>query len=56
MIKLGWFIFSIDFFELFGVFEILLYVKVLVKIGKYVGIVVSGLVVDGGIYCYDFVV
>lgn len=47
---------QVDVFDVFGVFEMLLMVCDLVWIGCYVLVVCVVLVVDGGIYCYDFVV
>jgi 6,7-dimethyl-8-ribityllumazine synthase len=46
---------DIDVFEVPGVFEIPLQVKLLAKGGRYAAIVASGLVVDGGIYRHEFV-
>jgi 6,7-dimethyl-8-ribityllumazine synthase len=45
----------IDFFEVPGVFEIPLQAKLLARTGRYVAIVATGLVVDGGIYRHEFV-
>ena len=46
---------AIAFFEVPGAFEIPLLAKMLAKTGRYSAIVVSGLVVDGGIYRHEFV-
>jgi 6,7-dimethyl-8-ribityllumazine synthase len=46
---------DIDLYEVPGVFEIPLHVKMLAQSGKYAGIVASGLIVNGGIYRHDFV-
>ncbi len=46
---------SVDVFTLPGAFEIPLHAKLLAKSGNYQAIVAAGLVVDGGIYRYDFV-
>jgi 6,7-dimethyl-8-ribityllumazine synthase len=45
----------IDFFEVPGVFEIPLQAKLLARTGRYVAIVATGFVVDGGIYRHEFV-
>ena len=46
---------SVDLFEVPGAFEIPLKAKQLAYSNQYAGIVVAGLVVDGGIYRHDFV-
>ena len=46
---------QIDFFEVPGAFEIPLQAKLLARTGRYVAIVATGLVVDGGIYRHEFV-
>ena len=46
---------EIEFFEVPGAFEIPLHAKTLAQTKKYVGIVATGLVVNGGIYRHDFV-
>ncbi|MCL4127002.1 UNVERIFIED_CONTAM: hypothetical protein GTU68_042890 [Idotea baltica] len=46
---------KVDLFEVPGAFEIPLFAKQLIQTGKYAGVVVAGLVVDGGIYRHDFV-
>jgi 6,7-dimethyl-8-ribityllumazine synthase len=45
----------VDFFEVPGAFEIPLQAKLLARSGRYVAIVATGLVVDGGIYRHEFV-
>ena len=45
----------IDLFEVPGAFEIPLVVKRLAQTGRYLAVVTSGLVVDGGIYRHEFV-
>ena len=46
---------TVDVFEVPGAFEIPLKAKQLAYSNQYAGIVVAGLVVDGGIYRHDFV-
>ncbi|MDC0003117.1 6,7-dimethyl-8-ribityllumazine synthase [Porticoccaceae bacterium] len=46
---------AVDFFEVPGAFELPLQAKILADSGRYAGIVVAGLVVDGGIYRHEFV-
>ncbi|CAN7769486.1 6,7-dimethyl-8-ribityllumazine synthase [Caballeronia sp. LjRoot34] len=46
---------DIDFYEVPGVFEIPLHVKMLAQSRKYAGIAAAGLIVNGGIYRHDFV-
>ena len=46
---------QIDFFEVPGAFEIPLQAKLLARTGRYVAIVATGLIVDGGIYRHEFV-
>ena len=46
---------EIDIFDVPGALEAPLVAKKLAKTGKYEGIVVAALVVDGGIYRHDFV-
>ncbi len=41
---------QIDVFEVPGAFEIPLQAKLLARTGRYVAIVATGLIVDGGIY------
>jgi 6,7-dimethyl-8-ribityllumazine synthase len=45
----------VDLFEVTGAFEIPLHAKRLAESGRYLAIVASGLVVDGGIYRHEFV-
>ena len=45
----------IDLFEVPGAFEIPLVAKRLAESGRYLAVVTSGLVVDGGIYRHEFV-
>jgi 6,7-dimethyl-8-ribityllumazine synthase len=45
----------IDLFEVPGAFEIPLVAKRLAQTGRYLAVVTSGLVVDGGIYRHEFV-
>ena len=45
----------IDLFEVPGAFEIPLVAKRLAQTGRYLAVVASGLVVDGGIYRHEFV-
>jgi 6,7-dimethyl-8-ribityllumazine synthase len=46
---------QIDVFEVPGAFEIPLQAKLLARTGRYVAIVATGLIVDGGIYRHEFV-
>jgi 6,7-dimethyl-8-ribityllumazine synthase len=46
---------SVDLFEVPGAFEIPLQAKLLARTGRYVAVVASGFVVDGGIYRHEFV-
>ncbi|WP_441240538.1 6,7-dimethyl-8-ribityllumazine synthase [Tardiphaga sp. 768_D3_N2_1] len=46
---------QIDFFDVPGAFEIPLQAKLLARTGRYVAIVATGLIVDGGIYRHEFV-
>ena len=46
---------GVETFEVPGVFEIPLLAKKLSKTKKFDAIVATGLVVDGGIYCHEFV-
>lgn len=46
---------SVDFFSVAGAFEIPLHAQRLARSGKYIAVVATGLVVDGGIYRHDFV-
>lgn len=55
MAKAGYAADRIDTYEVPGSFEIPLQAKLLAKSGRYVAIVASGLVVDGGIYRHEFV-
>ena len=45
----------VDLFEVPGAFEIPLVAKRLAQTGRYLAVVTSGLVVDGGIYRHEFV-
>lgn len=45
----------IDIFEVPGAFELPLQAQLLAKTGRYLAIVASGFVVDGGIYRHEFV-
>ena len=45
----------VDLFEVPGAFEIPLVAKRLAQTGRYLAVVASGLVVDGGIYRHEFV-
>jgi len=47
--------YQVDNFEVPGAFEIPLQAKRLAQTGRYVAVVATGLVVDGGIYRHDFV-
>ena len=46
---------NVDLFEVPGSFEIPLHAQILAKTRRYTAIVAAGLVVDGGIYRYEFV-
>lgn len=53
--KLGIATSKIDFFEVPGGFEIPLQAQILARSGRYLAIVASGFIVDGGIYRHEFV-
>ena len=46
---------QIDFYEVPGAYELPLQTRLLAKSGRYAAVVAAGLVVDGGIYCHEFV-
>ena len=46
---------NLDFYEVPGAFELLLFIKNLAQKGNFDAIIACGFVIDGGIYRHDFV-
>jgi 6,7-dimethyl-8-ribityllumazine synthase len=55
IVRRGYAVADIDYFEVPGSLELPLQAKLLAKSGRYAAIVATGLIVDGGIYRHEFV-